>query len=50
MQGYLINLGKVRGLQGKLVGKMSALGFDLKSGAMLDVLTADITKSSEMFS
>jgi len=43
-------LGKVRGLQGKLVGKMSALGFDLKSGAMLNALTADITKSSEMFS
>lgn len=41
-------LGKVRGLQGKLVGKMSALGFDLKNGAMLDTLTADITKSSEI--
>lgn len=41
-------LGKVRGLQGKLVGKMSALCFDLKNGAMLDTLTADITKSSEI--
>lgn len=41
-------LGKVRGLQGKLVGKMSALGFDLKNDAMLDTLTADITKSSEI--
>lgn len=41
-------LGKVRGLQGKLVGKMSALGFDLKNSAMLDTLTADITKSSEI--
>ena len=41
-------LGRVRGLQGKLVGKMSALGFDLKNSAMLDTLTADITKSSEI--
>lgn len=41
-------LGKVRGLQGKLIGKMSALGFDLKNSAILDTLTADITKSSEI--
>jgi len=41
-------LGKVRSLQGKLVGKMSALGFDLKNAAILDALTADITKSSEI--
>lgn len=41
-------LGSVRNLQGKLVGKMSALGFDLKNSAMLDALTADITKSSEI--
>ena len=41
-------LGRVRNLQGKLVGKMSALGFDLKNSAMLDALTADITKSSEI--
>ena len=41
-------LGRVRSLQGKLVGKMSALGFDLKNSAMLDALTADITKSSEI--
>lgn len=41
-------LGRVRSLQGKLVGKMSVLGFDLKNNAMLDTLTADITKSSEI--
>lgn len=41
-------LGRVRSLQGKLVGKMSALGFDLKNCAMLDALTADITKSAEI--
>ena len=38
----------VLGLQGRLVGRMSALGFDLKNSAMLDALTADITKSSEI--
>lgn len=41
-------LGRVRSLQGRLVGKMSALGFNLKNSAMLDTLTADITKSSEI--
>lgn len=41
-------LGRVRSLQGKLVGKMSALGFELKNNAMLDALTSDITKSSEI--
>lgn len=41
-------LGRVRSLQGKLVGKMSALGFDLRNSAMLDALTSDITKSSEI--
>lgn len=41
-------LGRVRSLQGKLAGKMSALGFDLKNSAMLDALTADVTKSSEI--
>lgn len=41
-------LGKVRGLQGKLAGKMSMLGFELKSNAMLDALTDDVTKSSEI--
>lgn len=41
-------LGRVRGLQGRLVGRMSVLGFDLKNSAMLDALTADITKSSEI--
>lgn len=41
-------LGRVRGLQGRLVGQMSALGFDLKNEAMLDVLTSDVMKSSEI--
>lgn len=41
-------LGKVRSLQGKLAGKMSMLGFELKSNAMIDALTNDVTKSSEI--
>ncbi|WP_165045728.1 Fic family protein [Dysgonomonas sp. ZJ709] len=41
-------LGKVRALQGRLVGKMSALGFDLKNKAILDTLTTEVTKSSEI--
>lgn len=41
-------LNRVRYLQGKLIGRMSGLGFDLKKNAMLDALTADITKSSEI--
>lgn len=42
------HLGKVRAIQGRLIGKMSLLGFDLKSSAELDTLTMEITKSSEI--
>lgn len=31
-------LGRVQNLQGKFVGKMSVLGFELKNSAMLDAL------------
>lgn len=41
-------LGKVRHLQGKLLGQMSALGFSLKEEAILTTLTLDILKSSEI--
>lgn len=41
-------LGKVRAIQGRLIGKMSLLGFDLKSSAELDTLTMEVTKSSEI--
>lgn len=34
--------------QGKLLGKMSVLGFDLQSEAMLQTLTNDVVKSSEI--
>ncbi|MDR0968986.1 MAG: Fic family protein [Lentimicrobiaceae bacterium] len=41
-------LGEVHNLQGKLSGTMNALGFSLKSEAMLETLTLDIMKSSEI--
>lgn len=41
-------LGKVRNLQGKVVGKMENLGFELKSEAVLSTLTLDVIKSTEI--
>ncbi len=37
---------KVRHIQGRLLGHMQALGFDLKKEASLSILTSDILKSS----
>lgn len=41
-------LGKVRYLQGKLLGQMSTVGFSLQEEAMLTTLTLDVVKSSEI--
>ncbi len=41
-------LSEVRNLQGRLVGKMETLGFELRSEAVLDTLTLDVLKSSEI--
>ena len=41
-------LGEVRNLQGKVVGKMENLGFELKSEAVLATLTLDVIKSTEI--
>ena len=41
-------LGKVRHLQGKVFGQMSALGFSIKEETMLSALTLDVLKSSEI--
>lgn len=41
-------LGDVRNLQGRLVGKMEALGFDFREKALLKTLTLDVLKSSEI--
>lgn len=46
---YLISpLGKVRNMQGKLVGKIESLGFNLKNEAILETLTLDVLKSTEI--
>ncbi len=41
-------LGKVRNLQGKLMGKMEQLGFVLQQEAFLATLTLDVLKSTEI--
>ena len=38
----------VRHRQGKLIGQMETLGFNLRQEAVLDTLTADVIKSSEI--
>lgn len=41
-------LSEARNLQGRLIGKMDSLGFDLRNEALLDTLTLDVLKSSEI--
>ncbi|WNJ17143.1 Fic family protein [Pontibacter sp. G13] len=41
-------VGRVRNLQGKLSGKMESLGFVLQNEAQLEVLSLDVTQSSEI--
>ena len=41
-------LAAVRHRQGRLIGRMEALGFDLRSEAILQTLTQDVVKSSEI--
>jgi Fic family protein len=41
-------LAAVRHRQGRLIGHMQALGFDLRAQAVLATLTADVLKSSEI--
>jgi Fic family protein len=41
-------LGKVRNLQGRIVGKMESLGFNLKQQAELETLETEILRSSEI--
>jgi len=44
----LFTLGRVRNIQGKLVGKMESLGFDLRKEAMFETITLDVLKSTEI--
>ena len=41
-------LGKVRNLQGKIIGRMESLGFELRREATLEALTLEILKSTEI--
>jgi Fic family protein len=41
-------LAQARHAQGRLIGRMSALGFDLQDDAVLSTLTEDVLKSSEI--
>ncbi|MET4142515.1 Fic family protein [Pedobacter sp. UYP1] len=41
-------VGEVRHRQGKILGQMSALGFDFREETILQTLTLDVTKSSEI--
>jgi Fic family protein len=45
---FLDLLSEARNLQGRLIGKMETLGFDLRNEALLDILTLDVLKSSEI--
>lgn len=47
-EALLVLLGKVRNLQGKIVGKMELLGFELRGEAVLKTLTLDVIKSTEI--
>jgi Fic family protein len=44
----MAKLGEARNQQGRLLGKMESLGFDLQSEAVLNTLTLDVVKSSEI--
>lgn len=41
-------LGTVRNRQGRLIGRMEALGFPLRSEAVLETITLDVVKTSEI--
>lgn len=47
-EGLVEPLAAMRHQQGRLLGRMSALGFDLRQEAVLGTLTEDVVKSSEI--
>lgn len=47
-QALAANLAEVRHRQGRLIGRMEALGFKLREEAVLRTLTEDVIKSSEI--
>ncbi len=44
----MAKLAETRNLQGRLLGKMESLGYDLQNEAVLSTLTLDVVKSSEI--
>lgn len=47
-KSILLPLSNVRHLQGRLVGKMETLGFKLRNEAVLETLTTEVIKTSEI--
>ena len=47
-KSILLPHSNVRHLQGKLVGKMETLGFKLRNEAVLETLTTEVIKTSEI--
>ncbi len=45
---FMSLLSETRNLQGRLLGKMETLGFKLRNEALLDTLTLDVIKTSEI--
>ena len=45
---FVNQLSEARNLQGRLIGRMESLGFDLRDEALLDTLTLDVLKSAEI--
>ncbi|WP_235817850.1 Fic family protein [Formosa haliotis] len=45
---FISLLSEARNLQGRLLGKMETLGFDLRNEALLETLTLDVIKTSEI--
>ncbi len=45
---FLNQLSEARNLQGRLIGKMESLGFDLRNEALLETLALDVLKSTEI--
>jgi len=47
-EAFLNQLSEARNLQGRLIGKMETLGFDLRNEALLETLALDVLKSTEI--
>jgi Fic family protein len=47
-EDFMNLLSEARNLQGRLMGKMESLGFELKDEALLNTLTLDVLKSAEI--